>query len=171
MFKDVTSAERRRRITMTAILKKEATIKKFSFLEKHLTSEIHTLTPHAYTESIFLSRTDVLEHVYLYKKSGELWFELKEGDVLEKVLMNSGAFRACELFYLVTVSGGSVDYYIPPEYCDSGYDLFVFMSTMLEKGRQKAKNDLEKTIAGLYPKEEQLTGYGKAIYDGTKKFT
>ena len=144
---------------MTAITKIQAGIKRFPLLAKHINEltcedESIILEYYPYCPNIFLSKRKS-SAIYLYHKSGKLLKMIDDNQSVERHILNlmeKESFNS--IIYIVRIKDkNTIQLYLPPpaEMCDS---TVAFMTHMLRVEREKANADLEKTLAGLYPKKE-----------------
>jgi len=130
---------------MTSATRIQAAIEKFPFLKKYivdclesgysLTLEFLPITPCVF----FLNIKNI--QVYLHGKTGELVRKVDSKKTIEQYIEEDNTYGAQRPHFIVCCSDGKVQLHIP----SSEYScLYVQMSILLEKERQKAKDDLEK---------------------------
>jgi len=159
---------------MTAVTKLEAEMEMFPILKNHFSdhnmeesSFFTTEVPLPFDEghsSIFFSKH--YDHyqkytcLYFYDKNGLLLLKLEnESDNTKSVEKNILELLAvgCKVTHLIRTKKDLLQLYVVPDGCDSVADIMI---PMLAKERQKAKDALQKKIAGLYKKAE-ITGPAK----------
>lgn len=147
---------------MTSLTRTEAVIQKFPFLKKHILDSLlyedETFTTEflSFSAGIFLSKKRGGENpisIYLYSESGECLLEIEDDRTVEEnIIVPHPCYKAVVLshaFYIVRVKPKVLEMYIPPEKFGS---LRTFMTSILDKERRKAREDLEKRLANLYEK-------------------
>jgi hypothetical protein len=143
---------------MTAVTKIEAAIQRFPFLKKHIQYWMEdgcfSIEFFPYKTSVFLAKK-LISYVYQWPK--DFIAETKENQSLEELLLNNFDERTDRLWFIVRTNGVNLEVYVPPFVSFDGGTRGI-MIKMLQEERQKAKDDLEKKIAGLYKKVEQPTG-------------
>ncbi|MBI2120137.1 MAG: hypothetical protein HYT94_00755 [Parcubacteria group bacterium] len=149
---------------MTSLTRTEAIIEKFPFLKKHIPDfllqedetfivEFLPLSP-----GIFLSkpRTGGSEPIWisLYSKSGEKVAEVSHHVTVEQQILDLNKSSGNpEVYYIVKSKTPVLQVYVTQP---NGI-LLSIMTEMLRKERRKAKNNLEKTLAGLYKEKNEPT--------------
>jgi hypothetical protein len=145
---------------MTSLTRTEAIIRKFSLLKKHITDETSTIEFLPYSAGIFLSKKRGGENpisIYLYSQSGECLLEIEDDRTVEQNIIVPHPYdKAMDLartYYVVRVKLNVLQVYVPPIEIKKHKWFSIYMTSVLDEERRKAKDELEKTLANLYPKE------------------
>ena len=147
---------------MTAVTKLEAAIEMFPFLEERISEYkddygSFSLEYLPVNPCIFLSRNNRVGYceIFLYHRDGTLLKKIEDYRTVEEHILENDVCMSKLVHYIVRCLPEKIQLYIP----SSKYAcLGVQMSIILAEERQKAKDELEKTIAGLYKKEKQPMG-------------
>jgi hypothetical protein len=150
---------------MTSLTRTEAIIKKFPFLKKHipdfLIQEDETFTVEFFPLSvgIFLSkkRSGGKEPICIsmYSESGDSLPEIEDGCTVEHYVCGMKRYVEGyqEVHYIVRSKAQILQVYMPPP----NTVFLAYMNAILEEERRKAKDELEKTLSGLYKKDGPIS--------------
>jgi len=151
---------------MTAVTRIEAAITRFPFLKTYISGydtvkkqfilEFLPVSPGLFFLTNYFENETNHCSLYFFDKYGlPVKVEVKKNKTVERYVLENETYGATLIHYIVRQTSGKIQVYIPsPEYSN----LSSQMSILLKEERQKAKEDLEKTLAGLYKKEECPTG-------------
>ncbi len=149
---------------MTSLTRTETIIEKFPFLKEHIPDfllqedEKFTVEFLPLSAGIFLSKKhdgDDFAHIYLYSESGGLLYEIDDSRTVEQHIVEKLNLYV-PIGYIVRLKPHVLQVYVPPK---ESY-LSDYMKDLLDKERQKAKDELEKTLANLYDKERLGSHHG-----------
>lgn len=164
---------------MTSLTRTEAAIRKFPFLKKHISDfllhedETFSIEFLPFSAGIFLSKKRDGENpisIYVYDISGNLLLEIEDDRTVEENIIiphpYDKASTLADTFYVVRVKPKVLQVYVPPLEIEKHKWFSTYMTSVLDKERQKAKDELEKRLANLYKKEEPK----KCFLEGKHKF-